>query len=205
MIRFVWLAGFLIGLSGVPLSAHPHVWIDVKAEVVVEAGQIRGVWADWTFDDLFSQTVLVDVDPDNTGKITDAMNEAIKTDYFENLGSYDYFCHFVAGKRDLKVPEPRRFQASITPEGRLRYRFYFPLSLALGAAPTFSLSFYDSTYYTDLAFVKTDPVRVTGGNATFVFKSDRSKAYYDGLVTPVYAVITWGRADTELFGAPMAP
>jgi ABC-type uncharacterized transport system substrate-binding protein len=175
-----------------PLSAHPHVWVDVQAEVVLAAGVVDGVWTEWTFDDMFSQLILTDNDPKGTGKIDDKINAAIKKTYFDNLKNYDYFSHFVIGRKTLAVPVPQKFQASVTPEGRVKYRFYLPLGVSI-AQSTFSVSFYDDSYFTDMVFVKTDPVKVTAnaGQANVALKPDKSKTYYGGAVTPIYAVITW--------------
>jgi ABC-type uncharacterized transport system substrate-binding protein len=179
-------------LLAAPLSAHPHVWVDVQAEVVVAQGVVDGVWTEWTFDDMFSQLILTDNDPNGTGKVDAKMNASIKKGYFDNLRNFDYFSHFEVGKRELKVPVPQKFQATITPEGRVKYRFYLPLAAPLGPS-TFSVSFYDDSYFTDMVFQKTNPVvlTVSGGTASVTLKPDKSKTYYGGAVTPIYAVVSW--------------
>jgi ABC-type uncharacterized transport system substrate-binding protein len=185
-------AGMVLLCLAAPLSAHPHVWVDVQAEVVLAAGVVDGVWTEWTFDDMFSQLILTDNDPRGTGKIDDKINAAIKKTYFDNLKNYDYFSHLVVGKRTLNVPVPQKFQASVTPEGRVKYRFYLPLGVSIGQS-TFSVSFYDDSYFTDMVFVKSNPVTVTAnaGQASVALKPDKSKTYYGGAVTPVYAIISW--------------
>jgi len=184
-----WAA--LAVLAG-PLSAHPHVWVDVKAEVILAQGVVDGVWTEWTFDDMFSQLILTDNDPNGTGKVDAKMNASIKKGYFDNLRNYDYFSHFFVGAKELKVPVPQKFQATITPDGRVKYRFYLPLAAPLGPS-TFSVSFYDDSYFTDMMFQKSNPVvlTATGGTATVTLKPDKSKTYYGGSVTPIYAVVVW--------------
>jgi ABC-type uncharacterized transport system substrate-binding protein len=57
-----------------------------------------------------------------------------------------------------------------------------------------SVSFYDDSFFTDMVFEKSNPValRVTdGGKASSSLQPNKSKTYYGGQVTPVYAVITW--------------
>jgi len=173
------------------LEAHPHIWVEVKAEVVVTGGVVDGVWTEWTFDDMFSQLILTDNDPKGTGKVDAKMNASIKKGYFDNLKNFSYFSHFAVGGKDLKVPEPQKFQATIAADGRVAYRFYLPLGAKLGSS--FSVSFYDNSYFTDMKFTKTDPVKLTvsGGEASVTLKPDKSKTYYGGGITPVYAFITW--------------
>jgi ABC-type uncharacterized transport system substrate-binding protein len=166
----------------------------VKAEVTVAGGYIEGVWTVWTFDDVFSQLILADNDPGGTGKIGTAANASIKKGYFDNLKAYGYFSHFAMGPRTLEIPVPQKFQASITPEGRVAYRFFLPLGVRLDAKTTFAVSFYDDTFFSDMVFEKKSPVllKVTdGGKASFVIKPDKSKTFYGGQVTPTYAFISW--------------
>ncbi len=185
------LLAILCTLAAAPLAGHPHVWIDVRAEVVLGKSVVDGVWTEWTFDDLFSQMILTDNDPKGTGRVDAKMSASIKKGYFDNLKNFDYFSHFYVGAKPLKVPEPQKFEASITPEGKVRYRFYLPLGAALGSS-TFSVSFYDDSYFTDMVFQKADPVVLTGASdhISMTLKPDRSRSYYGGAVTPVYAVIS---------------
>jgi len=189
MKSVLWAA---LALLAAPLSAHPHVWVDVQAEVVLADGTVDGVWTEWTFDDMFSQLILTDNDPKGTGKVDAKMNASIKRTYFDNLRNFDYFSHFIVGTKELKVPTPQKFQATITPKGLVKYRFYLPLAAPLGKS-TFSVSFYDDSYFTDMKFQKTNPVvlTVTGGTASVALKLDKSRTYYGGSVTPTFAVVTW--------------
>jgi len=189
---FFLTALLLVALA--PLSAHPHVWVDVKAEVTVAGGYIEGVWTVWTFDDMFSQLILADNDPGGSGKIDTQANNAIKKGYFDNLRAYGYFSHFSLGTRNLEIPAPQKFQASVTPQGRVTYRFFLPLGVRLDAKTPFAVSFYDDSFFTDMVFESKSPVRLTvtdGGKASVILRPDKSKTFYGGQVTPTYAFITW--------------
>jgi ABC-type uncharacterized transport system substrate-binding protein len=190
------LLGFCAALALVtlPLSAHPHVWVEAKAEVTIAAGYVEGVWATWSFDDVFSQLILADFPADASGKFDAKTNAGIKKGYFDNLKTYQYFSHFVLGKKDLDVPQPQKFQASTTPDGKVIYRFFVPLAVRLDAQTPLCVSFYDDTFFTDMIFDKKNPVTLTvtdGGNASFAFKPDKSKTFYGGQITPTFAAITW--------------
>lgn len=53
------LAAFLV-LSA-PAQAHPHVWIDLKTELVFSPGaEIEGLTFDWTFDELYTAFIIED-------------------------------------------------------------------------------------------------------------------------------------------------
>lgn len=187
-------AAALFVLLAAPVSAHPHVWVDVRAQVTVADGYIDGVWTDWTFDDVFSQLILADNNPGGTGKIDAEANASIKKGYFDNLRAYGYFSHFALGSRTLTIPTPQKFQASVTADGRVNYRFFLPLAVRLDAKTAFAVSFYDDTFFTDMVFSKKSPVTLTvtdGGKAAVALKPDRTKTFYGGQVTPTYAFITW--------------
>jgi len=176
-----------------PLSAHPHVWADVKAEITVSAGYVEGVWAVWTFDDVFSQLILSDNDPGPSGKINAKVNASIKKGYFDNLKAYGWFSHFSLAARNLEVPEPTKFQALITPQGRVQYRFFLPLGVRLDANIPLAVSFYDDSFFTDMVFEKKFPITLTatGGKASALVRPDKSRTFYGGQVTPIFAFISW--------------
>ncbi len=180
--------------SGAVLAAHPHVWADVQAEMTIQGGFVEGVWAVWTFDEVFSQLILEDNDPQGKGRIDDAVNASIRKTYFENLKAYDYYSHFQLGTKRLAVPEPTNFRAAMTPGGRIQYRFFFPLAVRLDARTPLAVAFYDETFFTDMVFEKTQPVRLKvsqGGKANLKIRPDKSKSYYGGMVTPTFAFINW--------------
>ena len=193
MGRLFWIALlFLAGCSS--LGAHPHVWADVKTEVTISAGFVEGVWAVWTFDDVFGQLILDDNNALGSAKIDSKTNASIKKSYFDNLKAYDYYSHFQLGSKALTVPTPTRFQALVTPEGRLQYRFFFPLNVRLDSKTPLAVAFYDETFFTDMVFEKKHPIRLEvtdGGKARVEVRPDKSKAFYGGMVVPIFAFFTW--------------
>jgi len=188
------LALVFVSLSATPAWSHPHVWADVKAEVSVAAGYVEGVWAVWTFDEVFSQLILADHDTDSNGQIGPQENLTIKKGYFDNLKDYQFFTHLGLGTKKLAVPLPQKFQAGTTGDGRITYRFFLPLGLRLDAKTSLAVSFYDESFFTDMVFEKNNPVvlKVTdGGKASLTLKKDASKTYYGGQMVPTFAVIFW--------------
>lgn len=185
------LAALFVALSS-PLMAHPHVWADVKAEVSVAAGYVEGVWTDWTFDEVFSQLMVMDHDINGNGKFDDKEMPALKKGYFDNLKGYRYFTHLRLGTRKLEVPSPTKFAASVA-DGRVTFRFFVPLGLRLDAKTPLAVAFYDDTFFTDMVFSKSGPVtlKVTDGKGSVALKADQSQAYYSGQVVPTFAFITW--------------
>lgn len=55
------MAGILLG--ALPASAHPHVWVTMRAEVVYAPdGKVTGIRHAWTFDDMFSAFAIQGLD-----------------------------------------------------------------------------------------------------------------------------------------------
>ena len=72
--RIVLVLGLGLGLAS-PARAHPHVFVDTALEVIFDAeGLVTGLRISWTYDDLFSLSVIADkgLDPDWDGKLTEA-------------------------------------------------------------------------------------------------------------------------------------
>jgi ABC-type uncharacterized transport system substrate-binding protein len=192
-VGFLVILGLLAG-PGTGLSAHPHVWADVKAEVAIQAGYVEGVWAIWTFDEIFSQLILEDNDPTGTGTIDDQMSASIRKTYFDNLKAYAYYSHLQLGTKPLAVPQPTQFRASLVPGGRVQYRFFLPLAVRMSPQTPLGVAFYDETFFTDMVFDRNQPVRLqvtAGGKAKMAIRPDKSKTYYGGMVTPVFVFINW--------------
>lgn len=187
------LVSLLLALGG-PLVAHPHVWADVKAEVSVAAGYVEGVWTDWTFDEVFSQLILMDHDLNGNGKVEEKELPALKKGYFDNLKGYRYFTHLRLGAKKLDIPAPTRFTATVSSQGRVTFRFFVPLGLRLDAKTPLAMAFYDDTFFTDMVFSKSGPVtlKVTdGGKGSVALRADPTQSYYSGQVVPTFAFITW--------------
>src|SRR5215207_475884 len=98
-MKVILLSISLVGLLGclVPASAHPHVWVKSKAEVVYGAdGKLTGVRHSWTFDEAYSSFVTQGLDKNNDGKLTaDELQEVAKVNT-ESLADFDYFTHLKA-------------------------------------------------------------------------------------------------------------
>lgn len=192
--RSVALGLVLVSFWVMPAWAHPHVWADVRAEVLVSAGYVEGVWTVWTFDEVFSQLILADHDANFDGKIDGQESLTIKKGYFDNLKTYRFYTHLGLGTKKLDVPVPQRFQAGLTGDGRVTYRFFLPLGLRLDAKTTLAVSFYDESFFTDMVFQKNNPLdlKVTdGGKGSVTLRKDPSKTYYGGQMVPTFAFIQW--------------
>jgi len=189
--RLGCLLGLFLFVVGTPLWAHPHVWVDVKVEAVVDSGVLLGLGVEMTLDDMYSSLILEDTAPQARALDAQAI-EAIRTSYFQDLGHFDHLTHLTWGKNTLKVPTPERFSAALGAQGRLTYQFFLPLTLRLAVGTVFGASFFDESYYVDVGFVPKTPVTLKSlGAGTPSLNLKKPSGTTDAWVAPASFELRW--------------
>jgi ABC-type uncharacterized transport system substrate-binding protein len=190
IIRFIFILGIL-SLGTSPLWAHPHIWISSTAEVVVKDGVVKGYWATWTFDEMFS-TVMTGFPHHSDGTFNPATQRAIMQQDFRNLRNYQYFCWVYWNGHKLPIPRVDLFKTWLVDGGtRAVYHFFVSIDRKIHPGDELTLAMYDDSYYTQILWAKKDPVKIDGADARVVFRPNDSRAYYGGFVIPVEAHIYW--------------
>jgi ABC-type uncharacterized transport system substrate-binding protein len=154
----------LASVWGGAALAHPHVWIDTKIEVILNAAnEATGVRISWTYDDLYSLYVVGDMglDPDWDGKLTPE-EEAKLSGFDMNWDpGFPGDTYVLQGEAELALSRPKDWGASYA-GGKITSTHVrtFAAPVPVGAEPLI-VQVYDPGYYTayTIAF---DPV-VTGG------------------------------------------
>ncbi len=177
------------------LAAHPHVWITARAELVMDAGYLEKLKVEWTFDELFTNLLLLDYDRNADRRLSAEESLGVKSGYFDYLVSSGYFTHLSLGKTAIPVPRVSEFEAVINAKGQAVYRFSIPLGQRIDARTPFRFAMYDETFFTDMVFDKASPVKLTqkgGGKSRLQVAPDKTQAFYGGQVVPVFATVNWG-------------
>lgn len=151
-------------LAAGPVSAHPHVWIDTRIEVILnDANQATGLRIGWTYDDLYSLYVVgeMQLDPDWDGKLTpeeEARLAGFDMGWDEGFAGDTYA---LIGDRALVLSGPADWTASYA-EGRITstHLRQFDSPVPLGEVPLI-IQVYDPGYYVAYS-IPYDPV-LTGG------------------------------------------
>jgi ABC-type uncharacterized transport system substrate-binding protein len=172
------------------------VWITARAEVVMSDGYLDKLKVEWTFDELFTNLLLLDYDRNADHQLSPREGAAIKAGYFDNLASSGYFSHLSLGKTVIPVSTVTEFEVVVNSKGQAVYRFTIPLGQRVDAKTPFRFGLYDETFFTDMVFDKSQPVKVTqtgNGKSALQIAPDKSEAFYGGQVVPVYATVTWGQ------------
>jgi ABC-type uncharacterized transport system substrate-binding protein len=147
-------------LSGLPssLSAHPHVLVDAKSEVVFDAsGRMISVRHIWQFDPAFSAYAIQGLDENGDGQLSDAELRPLAKINVESLQEFDFFTHLAIDGKALEFAEPQEYWLELR-GGGLTLFYELPLKMPVAVAPDTTLEVFDPEYFVAFTFVEDDPV-----------------------------------------------
>ena len=163
-------------------SAHPHVWVDAKADIVFDPqGRIAEIRHSWTFDEAFSAFAVQGLDTNNDGKYSREELRPLAEVNVTSLREYGYFTVLRVKSTDpndiaeayVRGAAPAGLKAKVAvaaPEDywlehdgtALTLHFTLPLKspLPVGAGAV-TLEVYDPEYFVAFSLAKDDPIRFT--------------------------------------------
>ena len=163
-----------------PALAHPHVWIDVKVEVILnDRNEATGVRVSWTYDDLYSLYVVGDMglDPDWDGKLTPEDETRLSGFDMKWDPGFPGDSYALLGDQPLTLSRPKDWTATYG-ETKITSTHLrsFDAPVPLGGAEPLIVQVYDPGYYVAYS-IPFDPV-VTGGSGCTakVFVPDMDEA-----------------------------
>ena len=160
MIRALGLILALLAGAGAA-SAHPHVMVGAKAEILYDAqGNFTGIRHIWTFDELYSAFATTGLAKGKDGKIeTSALDELAKVNV-ESLNEFEFFSYGKSAGKKLKFAEPVNYK--LEDNGKvLTLHFTLPLQQP-APGKTVALEVYDPSYYVAFAFDAGEAVKLNG-------------------------------------------
>lgn len=164
--RRLGLALFLCLFAASPALAHPHVWIDMRTDMVMGPDRTLGaVSITWTFDEFYTAFAVQDFKKRADGTYNQDDLDALLNINLENLKEWNYFTEIKQAGQDLPLGTPKPVSASYDAKlGQLTIAFSLPLVAPVTptkAAPV-TLQIFDPTYYISIEYVKDAPLRLTG-------------------------------------------
>jgi len=166
-----FIGGFLVAaclaLSAGPVSAHPHVWIDLRSTLLFnDRGEITGLDIHWAFDEFYSLYVVERIDPDGDGKgdrkaLVDLAAQSIK-----ELKDYRYFTFASSDGKAVPYGTVETFDADIK-DGRFIMTFTLPFAEPVDPRESaFTYAAYDPSYYIEIVHAEGGGVEFAGTGAT---------------------------------------
>ena len=140
------------------LSANPHMFLTSTEEFTWDKDRLSGCWIEWEFDQFFSADIIKAYDHDDNGKFDATETKEVYNGAFINLKNYYYFTFIRQGKTRTNPPSVGNFTVGIRGQ-KMWYRFFIDLSKATPGE--LCLSVYDYTFFCDIRYPDTSPVKLT--------------------------------------------
>ena len=149
--------------AATPAMAHPHVWIEMRSDIVLnDRGQISAVNLMWTFDDAYAQVALDGLDKNGDGVYDPSELEPLTKENLDSLKDYNYFTYIRFNNQKQAIGTPVD-AGQIYSNNKLQLHMQVPLVMPLD--PTkgeFVLKVYDPDFYIAFDYPKDEPVSVIG-------------------------------------------
>ena len=151
----------LVALA-VPAAAHPHVFVDVNAELIFDdAGRIKAVGNVWQFDDAFSAFAIEGLDADGDGKLSDEELQPLAKINVESLADFEYFTWLTIDGVKQKFMPPTEYWLQF--DGTLLTLFYtLPLDIPVVVGKETTLEIFDPEYFVAFTFPGEQPLTLVG-------------------------------------------
>jgi ABC-type uncharacterized transport system substrate-binding protein len=146
-----------------PASAHPHVWIEMRSDLVFnDQGLVTAMNLAWTFDDGYAQMALDGLDTNGDGVYSQDELAQLTQENIGSLKDYDFFTVIRFNGQKQRLGQVTEF-GQIHSNGRLQLYFQVPLATPLD--PTkgeIVAKVYDPDFFIAIDYVKDDPVTAIG-------------------------------------------
>ena len=156
-------AAAAFSIAAAPALAHPHVWIEMRSDVVFDAnGLISGINLTWTFDDGYKQAALDGLDTNGDGDYSQAELADMTKENMIALKDYNYFLRPKLGAGDVPIGEVAEY-GQIFSNGKLKLYFTVPLKTPLDPRQgDFYYRIYDPEFFIGMDFAKDEPIAALG-------------------------------------------
>ncbi len=165
-VRLVLGFGLALLTTTGPASAHPHVWVTMKSEVIYASdGSVTGIRHAWSFDDMFSDYALQGIEHKKNGVYTrEELGPLAET----NLNSFKQFSYFnyarIEGqKHEDSFADPVDYWLDYT-DSVLTLHFTLPLKAPIRTRDL-EIDVYDPEYFIGFGFDEKDPIRLVNAPA----------------------------------------
>ena len=152
-----------MAVSGSPASAHPHVWIEMRSDVVFnDQGQITAVNLMWTFDDAYAQMALDGLDTNGDGVYSPSELDPLTRENIASLKDYGFFTVMRFNGQKQPFGEVTEF-GQIWSNDKLQLHMQVPLKAPVD--PTkgeFVAKIYDPDFFIAMDYAREEPVSVVG-------------------------------------------
>ncbi|MCI4677724.1 DUF1007 family protein [Rhodoblastus acidophilus] len=144
--------------SSAPASAHPHVWVTAREQILFgPGGKIVGFRHVWTFDEMYSAFATQGLGKNGRPPTREELAPLAKTNV-ESLKDFEYFTVAKTGPAYHKFGPPKDYELTADAKKIVTLSFTLPLKEPVSAKKPFVFMVYDPTYFVDFELAKDNPV-----------------------------------------------
>jgi ABC-type uncharacterized transport system substrate-binding protein len=152
-----------LAAAAFPALAHPHVWIEMRSDVVFDdKGQITAMNLMWTFDDGYAQMALDGLDTNGDGVYSPSELDPLTKENIASLKDYGFFTVMRYNGEKQALGEVTEY-GQIWSNDKLQLHMRVPLQTPVD--PTkgeFVAKVYDPDFFIAMDYAKDEPVTVIG-------------------------------------------
>ena len=156
-------SALLVALAASPAVAHPHVWIDARADFIFDrSGRLSALGIRWTFDEMYSVFTVRGLDKNRDGRLNSDEIAPLIDGMMASLKSYDYFTFMRADGKTIAFGAPVEAGATFE-NSTLVFRFTLPLTESIDARDSDVLfAMYDPSIYVAIEIANNQSLRLVG-------------------------------------------
>ncbi len=144
-------------------QAHPHVWVEMRTDVVfTDDGKISGIDLEWSFDDGYAKQALEGMDANGDGEYSQEELKPLTAENISSLKDYDYFNKMWGADKVLESAAP--INAGQTYSNNV-LKLHFTVPLVKPYDPhkgEFKVKVFDPEFFIAFDYAKDQPVDTDG-------------------------------------------
>jgi ABC-type uncharacterized transport system substrate-binding protein len=163
--RLAASAAFLSALAAAanPAAAHPHVWIEMRSDVVFDdKGLITAMNLMWTFDNGYAEMALDGLDANGDGVYSPSELDPLTKENIASLKDYGFFTVMRYNGQKQEIGEVTEY-GQIWSNDKLQLHMRVPLKTPVDPAKgAFVAKVYDPDFFIAMDYAKDEPVTAIG-------------------------------------------
>jgi ABC-type uncharacterized transport system substrate-binding protein len=205
ILRIAAAAMAALSLTVAGASAHPHVWVTMRSQVIFAPdGTITAVRHAWTFDDMFTAFALQGIESKKRGVYTREELAPLAKTNVESLKEFEYFTAAKIDGKSVEFSDPTGDYHLDYKNEVLTLHMTVPLKKPVKARNV-SIEVYDPSYFVDFSFEKDNAVTLVGAPAGCKLALGRPEEMDPGLAAKLFQMAPDQKLDPSQFlGAQFA-
>ena len=155
---------FCVVLSASTAIAHPHLWTDMRSQLIVsDDGMVTGLRVQWKTDKTYARDALDGFTANKDGGYSAEDLQKLTDENLSALADYGYFVYFRFGGEKQKIGAAVDGEQSYNAkEGRLTLMFTVPLDVPLDPRKgTIIVKIYDPDFFIAFDYLADKPLLIS--------------------------------------------